>query len=116
VTQRAIAAMAMRYGGHVVTVTATVAESANSSTPDVLNGDAGQGFGCLPQRRSRGGASVGAQQREAVKQQVEGRRSTRRRREGQGGAADLHEDIRAGEMPRHARRAPGDQVGLAREF
>ena len=36
VTQRAIAAMARQYGGHVVTVSATVAESANSSTPAML--------------------------------------------------------------------------------
>ena len=37
VTQRAIAAMARQYGGHVVTVSATVAESANASTPAVLD-------------------------------------------------------------------------------
>jgi NAD(P)-dependent dehydrogenase (short-subunit alcohol dehydrogenase family) len=36
VTQRAVGAMAMRYGGHVVTVSATVADSANSGTPAVL--------------------------------------------------------------------------------
>ena len=36
VTQRAVAAMATRYGGHVVTVSAT-AESADSSTPAVLD-------------------------------------------------------------------------------
>jgi NAD(P)-dependent dehydrogenase (short-subunit alcohol dehydrogenase family) len=36
VTQRAIAAMATRYGGHVVTVSAAVAESADSSVPGVL--------------------------------------------------------------------------------
>jgi len=35
-TQRAIAEMAARYGGHVVTVTATVAEAADSGTPAVL--------------------------------------------------------------------------------
>jgi len=35
-TQRAIAEMAARYGGHVVNVTATLAEAANSSTPAVL--------------------------------------------------------------------------------
>jgi NAD(P)-dependent dehydrogenase (short-subunit alcohol dehydrogenase family) len=35
-TQRAIAAMATRYGGHVVNVSATVAGSAGSSTPAVL--------------------------------------------------------------------------------
>ena len=36
VTQRAIAEMAIRYGGHVVNVTATLAEVADSSTPAVL--------------------------------------------------------------------------------
>ena len=36
VTQRAIAEMASRYGGHVVNVTATLAEVADSSTPAVL--------------------------------------------------------------------------------
>jgi len=35
-TQAAIAEMATRYGGHVVNVTATLAEVANSSTPAVL--------------------------------------------------------------------------------
>src|SRR5205085_6415741 len=35
-TQRAIAEMAMRYGGHVVNITATLAEVANSRTPAVL--------------------------------------------------------------------------------
>jgi NAD(P)-dependent dehydrogenase (short-subunit alcohol dehydrogenase family) len=36
VTQRAVASMATRYGGHVVTVSPAVAESANSGTPAVL--------------------------------------------------------------------------------
>ena len=35
-TQRAIAEMASRYGGHVVNVTATLAEAADSSTPAAL--------------------------------------------------------------------------------
>jgi NAD(P)-dependent dehydrogenase (short-subunit alcohol dehydrogenase family) len=35
-TQRAIAEMARRYGGHVVTISATVAEAADSGTPVVL--------------------------------------------------------------------------------
>jgi NAD(P)-dependent dehydrogenase (short-subunit alcohol dehydrogenase family) len=35
-TQRAVAEMATRYGGHVVNVTATLAEVANSGTPEVL--------------------------------------------------------------------------------
>ena len=35
-TQRAIAEMAMQYGGHVVNISATLAEIANSSTPSVL--------------------------------------------------------------------------------
>ena len=36
ITQRAIAAMTTRYGGHVVNVSATVAGSAGSGTPGVL--------------------------------------------------------------------------------
>jgi len=36
VTQRAIAEMARRYGGHVVNVTASLAEAADSGTPAVL--------------------------------------------------------------------------------
>jgi NAD(P)-dependent dehydrogenase (short-subunit alcohol dehydrogenase family) len=35
-TQRAIAEMLKRYGGHVVNISATIAEVANSSTPSVL--------------------------------------------------------------------------------
>jgi NAD(P)-dependent dehydrogenase (short-subunit alcohol dehydrogenase family) len=35
-TQRAVAEMATRYGGHVVTITATLAEVADSRTPAVL--------------------------------------------------------------------------------
>jgi NAD(P)-dependent dehydrogenase (short-subunit alcohol dehydrogenase family) len=35
-TQRAVAEMATRYGGHVVNVTATIAEVADSGTPAVL--------------------------------------------------------------------------------
>ena len=35
-TQRAIAEMATRYGGHVVNISATIAEVANSSAPSVL--------------------------------------------------------------------------------
>ena len=35
-TQRAIAEMAARYGGHVVNVSATLAEVANSAVPEVL--------------------------------------------------------------------------------
>jgi NAD(P)-dependent dehydrogenase (short-subunit alcohol dehydrogenase family) len=36
VTQRAIGEMATRYGGHVVNISATLAEVANSGTPEVL--------------------------------------------------------------------------------
>jgi NAD(P)-dependent dehydrogenase (short-subunit alcohol dehydrogenase family) len=36
VTQRAVAEMATRYGGHVVNITATLAEVANSHAPEVL--------------------------------------------------------------------------------
>ena len=35
-TQRVIAEMATRYGGHVVNISATIAEVANSSSPSVL--------------------------------------------------------------------------------
>ena len=42
---------------------------------DVLHGDVGERSRCSLQRRSRGGVSVGDQQREAVEQQVEGTRS-----------------------------------------
>ena len=35
-TQRAIAEMARRYGGHVVNITATLAEAADSGTPAML--------------------------------------------------------------------------------
>jgi NAD(P)-dependent dehydrogenase (short-subunit alcohol dehydrogenase family) len=35
-TQRAVGEMAVRYGGHVVNVTATVADAADSGTPAVL--------------------------------------------------------------------------------
>jgi NAD(P)-dependent dehydrogenase (short-subunit alcohol dehydrogenase family) len=35
-TQRAIAEMVRQYGGHVVNISATLAEAANSSTPSVL--------------------------------------------------------------------------------
>ena len=35
-TQRAVAEMATRYGGHVVNISAAIAEVANSSTPSVL--------------------------------------------------------------------------------
>jgi NAD(P)-dependent dehydrogenase (short-subunit alcohol dehydrogenase family) len=35
-TQRAIAEMARRYGGHVVNISATLAEAANSGVPEVL--------------------------------------------------------------------------------
>jgi hypothetical protein len=59
--------------------------------------------------------SVGGQQGEAVEQQVEGTRITRRRREGPDGAADLQQDLTSGETPRHPRRGPRDQVGLASE-
>ena len=36
ITQRAIAEMATRYGGHVVNITATLAEVANSRAPSAL--------------------------------------------------------------------------------
>ena len=71
-------------------------------------GISGERFGCPLQRRSRGGASVGDQQREAVEQQVERARRTRRRREGPGGAGDLRGHSRrrdARPCPPRARRS-----------
>ena len=72
---------------------------------DVLHGDVAlaKALRCLPQRRRRGGASVGDQQRQAVEQQVERARMRLARREGPGGAGDL----RAGRPRRPgARRTP----------
>ena len=67
--------------------------------------------------RSRGGVSVGGQQGETVEQQVEGTRSTRPRRERPDGAADLQQDVPSRSLPSgDGRRAPGCQVGLAREL
>ena len=80
------------------------------------HGHAGERCRCPPQRRGRGGAPVGDQQGEAVEEHLQGTRSTRWRRQGLGAAADLLEDALSGEMPRHARRTPGGQVGLAREL
>ena len=84
---------------------------------DVLHGDVGERFRCPLQRRSRGGVSLGDQQREAVEQQVEGTRVARQRRERLHGAADLQEDAAlAARCPAMSGRAPGGQVGLAREL
>ena len=60
--------------------------------------------------------SLGGQQSEAVKQQVEGTRSTRRWRERPHSAADLQQDILSREMPSDERRAVGHQVGVARDL
>ena len=59
---------------------------------------------------------LGGQQGETVKEQVEGTRSTRRRRERPHGAADLQKDAPSREMPGDERRAQGGQVGVAREL
>ena len=59
---------------------------------------------------------LGGQQSEAVKEQVEGTRGTRRRRERLHGAADLQEDALSRDMRGDERRAPGGQVGVAREL
>ena len=47
-TQRAIAEMLKRYGGHVVNISATLADYADSSTPEVLAAltKGGQHLGC----------------------------------------------------------------------
>ena len=68
------------------------------------------------QHRSGDGVSLGGQQREAVEQEVEGTRTTPRRREGLDGAADLQQDAAFGEMPRHTGCTPSGQVSLAREI
>ena len=84
---------------------------------DVLHRDVGERCRCPLQHRSRGGVSVGGQQGEPVEQQVEGTRSTRPRRERPDGAADLQQDAPSRELPSgDGRRAPGGQVGLAREL
>ena len=82
---------------------------------DVLHGSAGgRSHGSL-QRRGRGGMSLGDQLSETVEHQIARTRSTRRRRQGPRRAADLHQDIPGGDILRQPRRAPGGQVGLARE-
>jgi len=83
---------------------------------EVLNGCVGARSCCSLQGRDRGGVAVGAQQGEAVEQQVEGTWRTRRWREGPDRAADLREDLATGEMSAVRRGAPGGQVGLAREL
>ena len=47
-TQRAVAEMARRYGGHVVNISATVAEAANSRAPAVLAALTKGGLGRVP--------------------------------------------------------------------
>ena len=84
---------------------------------DILHRDVGERCRCPLQHRSRGGVSVGGQQGEPVEQQVEGTRSTRPRRERPDGAADLQQDAPSRGLPSgDERRAPGCQVGLAREL
>jgi len=61
--------------------------------------------------------SVGGQPGEPVEQQVEGTRSTRPRRERPDGTADLQQDAPSRGLPGgDGRRAPGGQLGLAREI
>ena len=59
---------------------------------------------------------LGGQQSETVEEEVEGTRSTRRRRERPHGAADLQEDALPRDMRGDERRAPGGQVGVTREL
>ena len=59
VTQRAIAEMARRYGGHVVTVTATLAEDADSGTPAVLAALTGGGLAAATRSLALEHASCG---------------------------------------------------------
>jgi hypothetical protein len=58
-------------------------------------------------------ASVGGQQSDAIEQQVDGARSTGRRREGADRATDLEKWASTGNM---RRRGPGHQVRLARKL
>ena len=83
---------------------------------DVLHGDIDERLRCGLQHRSGDGVSLGGQQREAVEQEVEGTRTTPRRREGLDGAADLQQYAAFGEMPRHTGCTPRGQVSLAREI
>ena len=73
---------------------------------DVLHGDIDERLRCGLQHRSGDRVSLGGQQREAVEQEVEGTRTTPRRREGLDSAADLQQDAAFGEMPRHTRLHP----------
>jgi len=58
-TQRAIAEMAALYGGHVVTVTATLAEDADSGTPAVLAALTGGGLAAATRSLALEHASCG---------------------------------------------------------
>jgi hypothetical protein len=64
-------------------------------------------------RRGRG--PVGDEQRKAVKQQVDGARRGRGRREGPGGAGDLKQVAGASQVPGEFRRVPRVEVGLTGE-
>ena len=84
---------------------------------DLLHRNVGKRCRCPLQHRSRGGVPVGGQQGEPVEQQVERTRSTRSRRERQNGSADLQQNAPSRRMPSGDEcRAPGSQVGLAREL
>ena len=73
----------------------------------------GEGVHCLPQRRNRGGGTVGDQPRQAVEEQVDRAGRVPGRGEGPGGAGDLEHIAGACQMPGERGRAPRGQVGLA---
>ena len=105
-----------RDRAHALVVPHRGAGSDSRPTPPqrVLHGHCKERFGCSLQRRSSGGVSLGGQLSHARKQQLEGPRgSPRWRRKRPDGAPDFQDDV---PLPRHARRAPGVQVGLAREL
>ena len=81
---------------------------------DVLDRNAGELLRCTLHRRGRGSVSVCDQQSEAIEQQVEGARSTWRRK-GLDGAADLLQDGPSHETLGHPSRAPRGQVCLTRQ-
>ena len=92
-TQRVIAEMVRRYGGHVVNISATLAEVASSSAPSVLAA------------LTKGGAGCG--------DPVAGRRVRLARHPGQRRLAGHHPDAGAppGKLPRPRRPAPPARAG-----
>ena len=88
-------------------------DSRPTPTERVLHGHFEERFRCSLQRWGGGGVSFDRQLSHAFKQQLEGPGSTGRRRKRPDGRPDFQDDV---PLPRHARRAPRGQVGLAREL